>query len=300
MNKLRIEKRALMFRCLVEGNSMASTMRLVGCSKNTVVKFLEDAGRICSEYQDQVLRELPCTRLEIDELWSFVYAKNKNVEKAKNPPRGAGDVWTWTAMCAETKLLASWMVGDRSAHTAMPFMFDLKKRLKRRVQITTDGHRAYLQAVQSAFGGEVDYAMLVKQYGNPETGESAHRRYSPGEVNGSERIVVQGSPDLDLISTSYAERGNLTMRMSMRRFTRLTNAFSKKLDNLVHSFAIWSFWYNFGRVHTTLKTTPAVAAGVALKPWTVDDAIVMIESRMPKPGKRGPYKKRRGSADSAI
>ena len=269
---------------------MASTMRIVRCSKNTVAKFIADAGPICHQYQDKVLRDLPCTRLEVDEIWSFIYAKNKNVERAKNPPRGAGDVWTWTALCADTKLLVSWAVGDRSADTAIPFMIDMEQRLRNRVQLTTDGHKAYLEAVDAAFAGAVDYAMLVKIYGNPDKGDSAHRRYSPGECNGVERIIVQGAPNLDLISTSYAERHNLTIRMSQRRFTRLTNAFSKKLANHVHSFSMWSLWYNFGRVHQSLKRqTPAMAAGVARQRWVAREVIDLIDERTPKPGPRGPY-----------
>ena len=284
-----------MYQLLVEGNSMAATMRIVGCSKNTVAKFIKDAGPICAEYQDEVLRNLPCTRLEVDEIWSFIYAKNKNVEKAKNPPRGAGDVWTWTAICAHTKLLATWMVDDRSAETAIPFMVDLEQRLRNRVQLTSDGHKVYLEAVEQAFGGDVDYAMLIKVYGNQEKGESAHRRYSPGQCNGTERVIVQGAPNLNLISTSYAERQNLTIRMSQRRFTRLTNAFSKKLANHVHSFAMWSLWYNFGRVHQTLKRTPAMAAGVARQRWTAREVIDLIDERTPKPGPRGPYGPRNSS-----
>lgn len=278
-----------MFQLLVEGNSMATVTRIVGCSKNTVAKFIVDAGRICSEYQDEVLRDLPCSRLEVDEIWSFIYAKKKNVQYAKNPPRGAGDVWTWIATCADTKLVPSWRVGDRTAATGLDFMDDLRGRLRNRVQLTSDGHRAYLVAVREAFGADVDYAMLVKQYGNTDSGDSAHRRYSPGSMNGSERIVVSGSPDLDKISTSYAERNNLTVRMSMRRFTRLTNAFSKKLDNHVHQFAMWTLWYNFGRKHQTLKTTPAVKAGVAKKRWTPADVIRLLDERTPNPGPRGPY-----------
>ena len=295
MNKMPAEQRALMYQLLVEGNSMASTMRIVRCSKNTVAKFIADAGPICHQYQDEMLRNLPCTRLEVDEIWSFIYAKNKNVERAKNPPRGVGDVWTWTAICADTKLLATWMVGDRSSDTGIPFMVDLQRRLRNRVQLTTDGHKVYFEAVEQAFGGDVDYAQMIKQYGNTESGDSAHRRYSPGQCNGVERIVVQGAPNLDLISTSYAERGNLTIRMSMRRFTRLTNAFSKKLDNHAASFAMWSLWYNFGRVHQTIKRTPAMAAGLARQRWTPRDVIDMIDERTPKPGPRGPYKKRADS-----
>ena len=295
MNRLPVEQRVLLYHLLVEGSSMAAAGRIVPCAKATVSKFLREARTICHRYQDETLRDLPCRRLEVDEIWSFIYAKQKNVERAKAPPPDAGDVWTWTAVCADTKLLASWVVGDRSAETAIPFMVDLESRLRNRVQLTTDGHKPYLLAVDLAFAGEIDYAMLVKHYGNREEGESAHRRYSPGECNGVERIVVTGSPDLDLISTSYAERANLTMRMSMRRFTRLTNAFSKKLENHVASFALWSMWYNFGRVHQTLGKTPAMAAGIARQRWTPRDVIDLIDSRRPTPGPRGPYKKRSDS-----
>ena len=217
---------------------------------------------------------------------------SRNVAMAKNPPPEAGDVWTWTAICADTKLIPTWRIGDRTSATGLEFMDDLRKRLRKRVQLSTDGHRPYLVAVREAFGADVDYAMLVKVYGTTDKGDSAHKRYSPGSPNGSERIIVSGAPDLDKISTSYAERGNLTMRISMRRFTRLTNAFSKKLDNHVHSFAMWTLWYNFGRKHRTLKTTPAVAAGIAQAPWSAVDVIKLIDARMPQPGPRGPYKKR--------
>ena len=272
---------------------MAAITRTVGVSKNTVAKLLVDAGNAFSDYQDQALRDLPCTRVEVDELWSFIYAKKKNVARAKSAPPEAGDVWTWMAICADTKLVPSWRVGDRTAATGLDFMDDLRKRLRNRVQLTTDGHKPYLIAVREAFGGDVDYAMLIKQYGSDGGGDgAAHRRYSPGEMNGSERIIVSGSPNLDKISTSYAERQNLTVRMSLRRFTRLTNAFSKKLENHAHSVAIHYMHYNFCRKHKTLKMTPAMAAGVADRQWTIDDLVTVLEDYLPKPGKRGPYKKR--------
>lgn len=272
---------------------MAAITRTAGVSKNTVAKLLVDAGNAFSQYQDRELRNLNCTRLEVDELWSFIYAKNKNVARAKNAPPEAGDVWTWLAICADTKLVPSWMIGDRTSATGLAFMDDLRQRLINRVQITTDGHRPYLVAVREAFGEDVDYAMLVKVYGGDSKGDGpAHRRYSPGQMNGSERIIVSGSPNLDKISTSYAERQNLSVRMSLRRFTRLTNAFSKKLANHVHAVAIYYMWYNFGRRHQTLKMTPAMAAGITDRQWTIDDLVDVLEAYLPKPGKRGPYKPR--------
>ena len=271
---------------------MAAITRTVGVSKNTVAKLLVDAGNAFSAYQDNAMRDLPCTRLEVDELWSFIYAKKKNVSRAKSAPPEAGDVWTWMAICADTKLVPSWRVGDRTSATALDFMDDLRKRLRNRVQLTSDGHKPYLVAVREAFGGDVDYAMIIKEYGNPaddDGSKQAHRRYSPGHVNGVEKIVVQGSPDLDKISTSYAERQNLSVRMSLRRFTRLTNAFSKKLENHAHSVAIYYMWYNFGRKHQTLKQTPAMAAGIADRQWTINDLVDVLEAYLPKPTLRGPY-----------
>jgi len=252
-----------MFQLLCEGNSMASTQRIVGCTKNTVVKFIRDAGPICSAYQDEVLRDLPCTRIEVDEIWSFIYAKRKNVPEAKSPPPAAGDVWTWTAICADTRLLAAWRIGDRTAATGIPFLEDLRTRLTCPVQLTSDGHQVYLEAVDAVFD-DIDYAMLVKVLSDDE---------------GSEKLIVKGGPDLDLISTSYVERHNLTIRMGQRRYTRKTNAFSKKLERHVASFAMWSLWYNFGRKHLTLKCTPAEAAGVARWQWVARDVIDLIEAR---------------------
>ncbi|MCY4484123.1 MAG: helix-turn-helix domain-containing protein [Spirochaetaceae bacterium] len=299
MNKLSTEKRAMILRLLVEGMSMRSITRTLGCSINTVTKLLEAAGTYLGEFQDEAIRNLPCTRLEVDEAWSFVYAKQKNVARAKSAPAEAGDVWTWTAICADTKLIPSWRVGDRSAATAVDFMDDLRKRLRNRVQLSSDGHRPYLIAVEEAFGGDVDYAMIVKEYGNPaddDGSKQAHRRYSPGTVNGVEKTVVVGSPNLDLISTSYAERSNLTLRMSMRRFTRLTNAFSKKLNNHALMVALFTMYYNYCRPHKTLgriHTTPAMAAKLTDRVWKLEDLIAIIDERTPPPAKPGPKPKAR-------
>lgn len=293
MNRLSTEKRVLILRMLVEGMSMRAITRTVGCSLNTVAKLLQDAGNYLNEFQDERLRDLPCTRLEVDEAWAFVYAKQKNVERAKSAPPEAGDVWTWLAICADTKLIPTWRVGNRSAATAKDFMVDLQKRLRHRVQLTSDGHRPYLEAVWEAFAGDVDYAMLVKVYGSDSDKDDgpAHRRYSPGQMNGSERIIVHGSPDLDLISTSYAERVNLTLRMSMRRFTRLTNAFSKRLYRHAHQVSMFLAYYNWCRPHKTLGrylTTPAMAAELAYHPWSLEDLVEIIDERTPPPAKPGP------------
>ena len=294
MNRLPLEKRVLILRLLVEGMSMRSITRTAGCSINTVTKLLRDAGTHLGEFQDETIRDLPCTRLEVDEAWAFVYAKQKNVEFAKAPPRGAGDVWTWTAICADTKIIPTWRIGDRSTETAIEFMDDLAGRLRNRVQLTSDGHKQYLIAVEEAFGGDVDYAMIIKEYGNPDDGKAAHRRYSPGTVNGVERIVVQGTPNLDLISTSYAERSNLTLRMSMRRYTRLTNAFSKKVENHALMFALFAAYYNFSRPHKSLgriHTTPAMAAGLTDRVWRLEDLVGIVDERLPRPKKPGPKPK---------
>ena len=292
MNRLSTEKREIILRCLVDGQSIRGTSRITGVAINTVVKLLLDAGSTAAELQDQRLRNLPCTRLEVDEIWAFIYAKNRNVQLAKNAPPEAGDVWTWTAICADTKLVPSWRIGDRTSATALDFMDDLRSRLTERIQLTSDGHRPYLAAVREAFGGDIDYAMLVKHYGPGETGDAAHRRYSPSKCVGSERFIVSGSPDLDKISTSYAERQNLTMRMSMRRYTRLTNAFSKKLENHAAQVALHFWYYNFARKHQTLKTTPAVAAGVWRKAMNLKDLIREIDHRTPKPNRPKTYRKR--------
>ena len=275
---------------------MRAITRARECSINTVTKLLEDAGTHLDTFQDETLRDLPCKRLEVDEAWAFIYAKNRNVARAKSPPEAAGDVWTWTAICADTKLIPAWRVGDRTSGTGKPFMQDLSSRLRNRVQITTDGHRVYLVAVREAFGGDVDYAMLIKVYGpdGPVSDGPAHRRYSPGKMNGSDIIVVSGGPNLDKVSTSYAERSNLTLRMSMRRFTRLTNGFSKKIENHALMVSVFSAYYNFCRPHKSLaKRTPAMAAGLTDRVWSLEDLIQVVDDYTPKPSKPGPKPKRK-------
>ncbi len=290
MNKLDAKTRKLIIRCLVEGQSIRATARTADVSKNTVSKLLIDAGKACATFQDKALHNLPCRRIQVDELWSFIYAKEKNVARAKSAPPEAGDVWTWTAICAETRLVPSWRVGDRSGATAIDFMDDLRPRLANRVQLTSDGHKAYLEAVEGAFGGDVDYAMLVKLYGDAPERE---KRYSPAECVGIRKRRVEGSPNPAHVSTSYAERNNLTMRMSIRRFTRLTNAFSKKIENHAHSVALHFMHYNFCRQHKSLGgISPAMAAGVTDRLWDIEDIVRLVDEAAPKPGPRGPYKKR--------
>lgn len=276
---------------LCEGMAIRAVARVTGKSKNTISKLLVDAGKVCSDYQDEHFRNLNTRRVEVDEIWSFVYAKKKNVATAKSAPEGAGDVWTWTAIDADSKLVMSWLVGGRDGEYALSFMDDLKSRLANRVQLTSDGHKSYLEAVEEAFGADVDYAQLVKMYGKgPET---AKGRYSPAECTGIKKIKVEGNPDIHKVSTSYVERQNLTMRMHMRRFTRLTNGFSKKVANHEASIALHFMYYNFVKIHSTLKCTPAMAAGVTEKLWEMKDVVAMIEAEEAKVSKkRGSYKKR--------
>jgi IS1 family transposase len=268
MNKLPIAKRAQILHALVEGNSLRSTSRLADVSINTVYKLLIDSGEACLAYQDQAFHNLPCKRLQLDEIWSFIYTKQRNVMLAKAAPEAAGDVWTWIAICADTKLVPSWRIGDRSGATAIEFVCDLSKRLSNRVQVTSDGHRAYLEAIEAGFGADVDYAQLIKMYG-----EVPHPagRYSPAQIHGIKTFCCTGDPDPKHISTSYVERQNLTMRMSMRRFTRLTNGFSKKVENHAHAVSLHYMHYNFVRIHKTLRITPAMAAGVADHLWNLSD-----------------------------
>ncbi len=274
MNKLSIERRARIIGCLAEGNSIRATARMTDSAKNTVVKLLVDIGQACAEYQDRTLRNLKCKRLQCDEIWSFCYAKEKNVPEDKKGQFGYGDVWTWTAICAESKLVPAWLVGDRTAETASVFMEDLASRFKHRVQLTTDGHKAYLEAVEGAFGADIDYVMLIKLYGEIIDGQ---RHYSPAECIGVKTQVISGNPERKHISTSYVERQNLTMRMSMRRFTRLTNGFSKKVENLAHAVSLYFMYYNFARIHQTLRVTPAMEAGVTDHVWSLEEIAGLVD-----------------------
>jgi len=290
MNKLPLAKRAQILSMLCEGASMRSVSRLADVSTNTVSKLLVDAGKACATFHDETVRNVPSKRIQCDEIWSFSYAKAKNVGEAKAAPEQAGDTWTWTALDADTKLIVSHFVGGRDGECAMWFMDDVAKRLANRVQMTTDGHKAYLEAVEGAFGCDVDYAQLVKIYG--ASPESAKGRYSPAECTGAKKVKIKGNPDHDHVSTSYVERANLTMRMHNRRFTRLTNAFSKKFENHAHMVALYAVWYNFCRIHKTLRVSPAMAAGVSDRLWSMEGVTEMIEAGMPKPGNRGSYKAR--------
>ena len=276
MNKLDHAERARILHLLCEGNSIRATTRLTGASKKAVSKLLVDAGQAAAWYQDRVFHNLTCKRIQVDEIWAFIYAKQKNVETAKAAPDSAGDVWTWTAIDAETKLIPSWFVGGRDAECASWFMNDLASRLANRAQLTSDGHKAYLEAVEGAFGADVDYAMLVKLYG--ASPESAKGRYSPAECTGAIKTPIEGQPDPKHISTSYSERSNLTVRMHTRRFTRLTNAFSKKLENHAYSVALFAMYYNFVKLHRTLRTTPAMAAGVTKRLWEIGDIVDVLEA----------------------
>lgn len=266
---------------------MRSISRITGVSINTVTKLLVDAGMACAAFHDATVRNVPAVRVQCDEIWSFAYAKNKNVKFAKAAPEAAGDVWTWTALDADSKLIVSWHVGDRSQHTGISFMADLKARLANRVQLTTDGHKAYLKAVAEV-DFDADYAMLNKIFATDYAGPG---RYSPPKCIGAVKEAIMGNPDPQHVSTSFVERQNLTMRMSMRRFTRLTNAFSKKFENHCHALALYFFFYNFCRVHKTLGATPAMASGLVDHVMKMEDAVALIDARVPNQV-RGPYKKR--------
>ena len=282
MNRLSTEKRAQILAALCEGASVSAAARQGRVSKVTALKLLRDIGKVCSDYQRETLVDLPCKRIQCDEVWSFIGCKERNVPRDEKG-RGRGDAWIWAAICADTKLVPCWHVGARDADAAAYFMEDLASRLAHRVQITTDGHRAYLSAIEGAFGWDtVDYAMLVKLYGQPIEGP---RRYSPPVITGTRSQRVMGNPDPALVSTSYIERQNLTMRMNVRRLTRLTNAFSKKIENHRHSISLHYMYYNFCRKHQTLTkkrggihTTPAMAAGVADHVWTLEDVVNLLEA----------------------
>ena len=291
-NKLSNDKRAQILSVLCEGMGINAATRITGVSKNTVLKLLADAGDACALYQDSVMRNLNCKRVECDEIWSFVGMKQKNVPKELKGEFGYGDVYTWTAIDADTKLIPCWHVGTRDADSAYTFIHDLASRLANRIQLTTDGHKAYIQAVEDAFGADIDFAQLIKLYGNAGQTKEDQRRYSPAECTGIKKIRREGNPDIAHVSTSYVERQNLTMRMSMRRFTRLTNAFSKKLDNHIHALALYFVFYNFTRIHKTLRMSPAMAAGITDTLWSLEDIVAKIDASAPAPQLRGPYKKR--------
>jgi len=274
MNRLSTEKRAQIIGMLVEGNSMRSVSRMANCSINTVTKLLVDVGQACAEYQDKALRNLTCKRIQYDEIWSFCYSKEKNVPEEHRGEFGYGDVYTWTAMCADSKLILSFLVGRRDAAHGKVFIQDLADRLKNRVQLTTDGHKVYLDAVEEAFAGDIDYAMLVKVY-EPSPMED-QRKYSPVDCTGTKIRKITGNPSAQYVSTSFVERQNLTMRMSMRRFTRLTNGFSKKVDNLFHAVALHFMYYNFARIHKTLRVTPAMEAGIADHVWSLEEIATLV------------------------
>lgn len=272
MNRLPLEKRVQILGLLVEGNSLRATTRLTGVSINTVSKLLTDLGCACAEYHEKNIRNLRTRRVECDEIWSFVGSKAKNTTK-ENLERGYGDVWTWTAIDADSKLIISYLLGDRGSSTAHAYMLDLERRLNNRIQLTTDGHRIYANAVENAFGSEIDYAMLVKIYG--ASNDNPEARYSPATCIGCRTGVLSGKPDSRYISTSYVERQNLTMRMQMRRFTRLTNAFSKKLANHGHAVAVHFMHYNFARIHKSLRVTPAMEAGLANHVWSLEEIALL-------------------------
>ncbi len=288
MNKLTLAKRVQILTMLCEGSSMRSISRVVDVSINTVSALLVDAGKACAEHHDLAVRNVTSKRIQADEIWSFCYAKQKNVATAKAAPEEAGDVWTWTALDADSKLIVSYLIGGRDAGYANEFMEDVASRLANRVQLTTDGLKAYLEAVNGAFGADIDYAQLVKLYGPTP---SPAGRYSPAECTGIKKNTVEGKPNKAHISTSYVERQNLTMRMSMRRFTRLTNAFSKKAENHAHMVALYTTWYNFVRTHKTLRCSPAMAANVSKTLWSMEDVVALIDARAAKPNRPTTYKK---------
>jgi IS1 family transposase len=275
MNKLDQKTRAKILHLVCEGNSIRAVTRLTGASKTTVTKLIVDAGTAASWYQDRVFQNLTCRRLQLDEIWSFTHCKQANVMTARSAPPKAGDAWLWVATDADTKLVPSWYLGARDSSAGFVFLDDLKSRLASRVQLTSDGHGAYLEAMDCSFGNDVDYAMLVKIYGKSSEGQ---HRYSPAKCLGARKGRVRGKPDPAHISTSFAERNNLNIRMHSRRFTRLTNGFSKKFENHMHAMALHFLYYNFVRIHQTLKTSPAMAAGITNRLWEMKDVVDMIEA----------------------
>ena len=289
MNKLSVAKRAQILSMLVEGMSMRSITRITGASINTVTKLLTDAGNACAAYHDEHVRGITGhRRIECDETWSFVYAKQGNVSDAKSAPRVAGDVWTWTAIDADSKLIASYLVSTaRDGESAMAFMDDLRSRLDDRVQISTDGLKAYSEAVEGAFGGDVDFAQIVKGYGK-QPGKEDERRYSPAVCTSIKKRRIEGRPDMHKANTSYVERSNLSMRMGMRRFTRLTNAFSKKMEKHAAMVSLYTLHYNFVRIHKTIKVTPAMEAGLTDTAHDMAWIVGLIDAAAPAPKRPGP------------
>jgi len=281
MNRLDSKERAQIIRALAEGNSIRSTVRMTGFAKNTITKLLLDLGRVCAAYQDRHVVNITADRIECDEIWAYVGMKARTVPEDRRGEFGVGDVWTWTALDPDSKLMVTWLVGSRDPQDANAFIADLAKRLPARVQITTDGHKPYIAAIEAAFGADVDYAQLIKEYGIDDNGAGSPtaRRYSPNKVTGEEVRIVAGDPDPALISTSYVERQNLTMRMSMRRFTRLTNGFSKKVENMAAAVALHYMHYNFARPHSSLgrNTTPAMAAGITDHVWTAEEIAALLD-----------------------
>lgn len=279
MNRLSTEKRAQIIGALVEGNSIRATSRMTNVAKNTVVKLLVDLGQACADYQDQTLRDLPCKVIEADEIWAFCHSKQKNVPEKHKGTFGYGDVWTYTALCADTKIVPTWLIGEQNRDDAEVFMIDLAGRMANRIQLNTDGNRIYESIVHSAFGHNVDWAMIQKVYRRDL--KDGQGKYSPPVCTATKKVVMKGNPDPDRISTSYVERQNLTMRMGMRRFTRLTNGFSKKVENLAHAISLHYMFYNFARPHSALKQryprTPAMAAGVADHIWSLEEIAALLD-----------------------
>ncbi len=290
MNRLTTAQRVQILSMLCEGSSMRAVSRVADVSINTVTKLLVDAGIACASFHDEAVRNVQARRVQVDEIWSFCYAKAKNVPAAKAAPINSGDIWTWTALDSDSKLIISYLVGGRDAEYAAAFMADLRSRLATRVQLTSDGHRAYIGAVESAFGGDVDYAQLVKIYGEaPE----AEKRYSPAVCNGARKERVNGNPDRGHISTSHVERSNLSFRMHVRRYTRLTNAHSKKFENHCHMVALYTTWYNFARINSAVRMSPAMAAGISDRLWSMKDIVGLVEAAEAEaPRVRGSYRKR--------
>ena len=288
MNKLPLAKRVQILNLLCEGMSMRAVARVVDVSFNTVAKAMVDAGTVCAEMHDELVHDVKASRIQCDEIWAFNYCKQRSVGAAKAAPADAGDIWTWTGIDADSKLIVSYLVGDRSGQAAVELMDDLRSRLANRVQLTTDGHRAYLEAVEGAFGGDVDYAQIIKMYGPTS---SPAGRYSPAECTGIKKIRVEGNPDITHVSTSYVEVHNKTMRMHMRRFTRLTNGHSKKVANHAHMVALYTLFYNFIRTHGKLRMSPAMAAGIATTFLSFEDVLARVDAAQ-APKARGSYKKR--------